>query len=99
MSERTASVPGSPDASPVALGVLLDFASFAAVVQEHLDLPAMGAVRPESDLYGECGLDSLAAFRLLLLIEDLADPPTRPKDLPELFTMGDAHEHYRSLRR
>lgn len=48
-------------------------------------------------LYDELALDSFDAFRLLLFLEDLADVPFPPNDVPKLFTVQDAYRYYVDL--
>jgi acyl carrier protein len=48
-------------------------------------------------LYDELGLDSFEAFRLLLLIEELAGVDFPTDTLPELWVVGDAYRYYERL--
>jgi len=53
---------------------------------------------PYENLYDDLGLDSVKAFEMLIIIESLAECMVPPMELPEIFTLADAHEYYEQLR-
>lgn len=67
---------------------------FAEEFAPDVDFPVL----VDSGLFDDLGLDSFAAFRMILFIEELADVPFPPDDIPPMFTVGDAYDYYRSLR-
>lgn len=73
------------------------FERFAAAFRAEF-APGYGAqLAPGIDLYEELGLDSFAAFRMILFVEDLADVPFPPDDIPPMFTVGDVFAYYSVL--
>ncbi len=88
MSEPASLVPGG--------GVPLGFVAFAAAMAADLELGDI-PVTASSGLFDELGLDSFDAFRLLLLIEDLAGVGFPEEVPPELWTAGDAYDWYLKL--
>jgi acyl carrier protein len=50
-----------------------------------------------TELYDELGLDSLEAFRLVILIEDLAGVDFPPATTPMLWTLRDAYTYLQQL--
>lgn len=80
--------------------VQLSFEQFADRLCSGLATPVeVGDVTAESGLFDELGIDSLSAFELLLLVEDLAGITQAPAELPEINTVGDAYAHYLELCR
>jgi acyl carrier protein len=76
----------------------MDFQTFAALLLERLGLAAVGPVQPSTGLFDELGFDSLQAFETLIIIETAAGLDVPPADLPEIYTVGDAFDYYRSAR-
>jgi acyl carrier protein len=73
-----------------------DFDIFVARLGDHLDVSLDGAA-PEDRLVDDLGFDSIARFRLLVLLEDVA-----PHDLPvelldSLETLADVWHWYANL--
>lgn len=85
---------------------MLTFQEFVAELARQLDLSAIAAATPTTDLYEELGLDSLQAYELVYVAEELAgavspdpllggsgeDPPFEP-----IATLGDVHDYYQRL--
>lgn len=69
---------------------------FLEILSREFSLAGI-TLTPTTGLYDELGLDSFDAFRLLLLIEELADSLIPPAVVPELYSVGDAYGYYCAL--
>jgi acyl carrier protein len=76
----------------------MEFADFARLVVEHLDLEHEGPWYPWTGLYDDLGVDSFQAFQLILVLEAAAGLDLGPDELPPIYTLGDAYEYYRSAQ-
>lgn len=74
-----------------------DLCAFGVRVAEALDVELASPPGATDDLFGDCGLDSLQAFQLLVLLEDMADIARPPLEIPEIYTLGDAYAYYGRL--
>lgn len=54
-------------------------------------------LRPSTGLFDDLGLDSFDAFRMIIFLEDLADVPFPPDEVPQMFSVGDAFRYYEAL--
>jgi acyl carrier protein len=59
-----------------------------------LELPAPEPVDPTAGLFDELALDSLQAFELIVVTEQLAGRDVPPPELPTIWTLGDAYRYY-----
>ncbi len=73
------------------------FDDFARAVLKAIGVDWTGDVAPSLSLYEELALDSLQAFHLLVVVEELAEVLYPPEVIPELFTLGQAYNYYRDL--
>jgi acyl carrier protein len=88
-----------PDGCTVSeVEAMLSFSEYCERLLEELGIGASHALRPEIGLYDELGLDSLQAFELVLITEQLVELYLPPADMPEIFTLGDAYSYYRYVR-
>jgi acyl carrier protein len=76
---------------------MLAFDPFAQRFAEEFAPDVDFRVLAASGLFDDLGLDSFAAFRMILFLEELADVPFPPDDIPPMFTVGDAYDYYCSL--
>lgn len=74
-----------------------DLEGFARRVAELLEIEIDGSINPYDSLFDDWGIDSLQAFQLIVIIEAMAESLVPPAEMPEIYTVGDAHEYYRSL--
>lgn len=74
---------------------MIGYEDFAVRIVEQLGIDCAGPVNPYAELYEELGLDSLQVFQLLVRVETLAGADLPPLDLPEIYTMQDAHDYYK----
>jgi acyl carrier protein len=75
----------------------LDFTTFVTRLRSVLDAEIPESVTPYDSLYEELGFDSFQAFELLIVVESLAESLVPPAEVPELYTLGDAHAYYEQL--
>ena len=73
---------------------MLDFQSFCKELSVGLDFSGIDVFEPEMNLFDELGVDSLGAYELLLLTEELAGLEDPPGEVPPLFTLADAFDYY-----
>lgn len=71
--------------------------AFGLRVALLLDIEPPVRISPYDGLFDDWGLDSLQAFQLIIIIEGIAEVAVPPPSIPEIFTVGDAYEYYRSL--
>jgi len=76
---------------------MLDYDQFVSRLLKLLDADIATPVNPYDGLYTDLGFDSLQAFQIIVISERLADVDIPPMDIPEIYTMADAHGYYRSL--
>jgi acyl carrier protein len=76
----------------------MDFDAFAAMLIERLNLEDPPPLQPFTGMFDDLGIDSFQAFEVLIIIETAAGLDVPPPELPEIFTLGDAFEYYRSAR-
>jgi acyl carrier protein len=76
----------------------MEFDAFARMLASELGVFHDGPLTPATGLYDDLGLDSLLAFSLLIIVEAAAGLDVPPAELPELFTLGDAHAYYEHAR-
>ena len=72
----------------------LEFEEYVARVTEFLDVPAPTTLDRDSGLYEDLGIDSLQAFELLIITEQLAGLSALPPSIPAIYTLGDAYDYY-----
>jgi acyl carrier protein len=77
---------------------MLNYDSFSTRVLELLEIPQDKRINPYAELYGELGFDSLQGFQIIVISERLADIDVPPFAIPEIYTMQDAYDYYRSLK-
>lgn len=70
---------------------------FGHRVAELLNVETPDEVNPYDSLYEDWGLDSLQAFELIIIVESLAGSLVPPASVPEIFTVQDAFDYYRSM--
>jgi acyl carrier protein len=68
--------------------------SYVTLMTELLDLRPLENPTDDIDLYEEWGLDSLQAFELIILTEQLAGLDVPVVEVPAMFTIGDAYIYY-----
>lgn len=78
---------------------MLAFDAFAERVTGLLEIDLGRPLNPYDGLYDELALDSFQTLQLIVIIESLADVLVPPLDIPELYTVQDAHSYYESLCR
>lgn len=71
--------------------------AFGHKVAALLDIEPPVHISPYDGLFDDWGLDSLQAFQLIIIIEGIAEVAVPPPSIPEIFTVGDAYDYYRSL--
>jgi acyl carrier protein len=62
-------------------------------MSEILELDPQG-INVESGLYDDWGLDSLQAFELIIMSEQLAGLAVPPAEIPDMYSAGDAYGYY-----
>jgi len=67
---------------------------YLSLMGEMLQAPIHGTLNGESGLYDDWGIDSLQAFELIILTEQLAGIHIPPADIPLMFTVNDAYAYY-----
>ena len=72
---------------------MVNFEEYVKIMTDILQLDGR-EVALESGLYDEWGLDSLQAFELIIMTEQLAGLHVPPPDVPEMYTAGDAYVYY-----
>lgn len=77
----------------------MDFPTFVQHLRSVLSAEVPGSVTASDNLYEELGFDSFQAFELLVVIESAAGNLVPPAEVPELYTLGDAHAYYETLRK
>ena len=70
------------------------FSEYLSLMDELLLINSEVELNEESSLYSDWGIDSLQAFELILLTEQLAGVHVPPSEIPELYTTGDAYRYY-----
>ena len=73
---------------------MLEFEEYVARVTKLLDVPAPTTLDRDYGLYENLGIDSLQAFELLIITEQLAGLSVPPPSIPAIFTLGDAYDYY-----
>lgn len=58
----------------------------------------LAEVGPDTDLFGDWGLDSLQAFEMIIVIEAMAGATMPPPIVPELYTVTDAYAYFQGLK-
>jgi acyl carrier protein len=76
----------------------VSFDRFARHLASRLDVEVPEPLSPSINLYDELGLDSLQAFQMLIIIENMAESMMPPMELPALHTLGDSFDYYKQLR-
>lgn len=76
----------------------MEFDEFIDELRVMLTAELPESVAPYDGLYDELGFDSFQAFELLIVVEAMAETLVAPEDVPELFTLGDAHAYFEHLR-
>jgi acyl carrier protein len=71
---------------------------YLAMMSEMLQVQAIEPLEPQSSLYEDWGIDSLQAFELIILTEQLAGLHIPPAEIPLMFTVQDAYEYYQLCR-
>jgi acyl carrier protein len=79
-------------------GAFVNFDDFVDQLRSILSAEIPPSVTQYDSLYDELGFDSFQAFELLIVVESLAGNLVPPEQLPELYTLGDAHAYYQQLR-
>jgi acyl carrier protein len=80
------------------IGGVLEFGDFVSRLRSVHSGQIPESVTPYDNLYDELGFDSFQAFELLIVVESLAGNLVPPAEVPELYTLGDAHAYYEQLR-
>jgi acyl carrier protein len=57
-------------------------------------MPLLTGYADTTSLFDELGLDSMNAFELIIITEQLAGLSVPLPDLPPIFTLGDAYAYY-----
>lgn len=76
----------------------LTFEEFASRLGGRLGIEGLESTNPALGLYDDLGLDSLQAFSMLIIVENMADSLVPLMEIPALFTIGDAYSYYQKLR-
>jgi acyl carrier protein len=74
------------------------FDEFVARLRIGFSGPIPDPATPDTGLYDDMGLDSLAAFELIIAVETLAESLALLPEMPALFTLGDAFAYFEDLR-
>ena len=72
----------------------MTFDDYVAKLFLELNLDGEAEYHREDDLYATIGLDSLQAFELILVTEEMAGLSVPPAQVPLIFTLGDAYDYY-----
>lgn len=51
-------------------------------------------LREDTTLFDELALDSMQAFELILVTEEIADLLLPPVQMPSMYTLGDVYRYY-----
>ncbi len=73
------------------------FEAFTSIVCDQLDVDPEAPRHQSASVFEDWALDSLEAFRLIILVEAMAEADVPPPTIPEIFTAGDAYGYYCSL--
>jgi acyl carrier protein len=73
----------------------MEWDEFTTMLLTRLEL-GDEAVTPYTGLFDDLGLDSFRAFEMIVIIESAAGLDVPPPDIPEIYTVGDAFEYYRT---
>lgn len=76
----------------------LGFQRFVEQLGSLLRVEIPSPANPYDDLYEDLGFDSFKAFEMLIIIESLAECMVPPLEVPEIYTLADAHVYYEQLR-
>lgn len=76
---------------------MMEFRRFAGAFKKELAPDFPEPMEPSTTLFEDLALDSFAAFRMILFLEELADVPFPPDDIPPMFVVGDAYDYYTML--
>jgi acyl carrier protein len=72
---------------------MLSFDEYLAAITQSIYLDIDEQASPEAD-FEAVGIDSLQAFELILLTEEMTGQIAPPVEMPQLFTLGDAYRYY-----
>jgi acyl carrier protein len=61
----------------------------------RVPLPREG-ISPATLIFEDLGLDSIQAFEMILVTEEIAETLIPPAELPPMFTLGDVYAYYRT---
>jgi len=79
---------------------MLNFGEYCKSAFAELGV-TLGVTTPTTGVFDDLGLDSLQAFELILVTEELAlgdrGATFYPQEVPAIFTMGDAYDYYCSV--
>jgi acyl carrier protein len=76
---------------------MLTLEDFALRLQRGLGIELAAPPTPYDGLFDVWGLDSLQAFQMIIVVEDMAGCLVPPPEIPTMLVVGDAYEYYRSL--
>lgn len=76
----------------------MEFEAFVARLRALVSVDIPNDVSRYAGLYDELGFDSFQAFELLIIVESMSGNLVPPEQVPELYTLGDAHAYYEQLR-
>jgi acyl carrier protein len=68
--------------------------AYVALMSELLSIELPIDLSSEMSIFDDWGLDSLQAFELIILTEDLAGLVVPPAQIPPIYTVGDAFIYY-----
>ena len=77
----------------------MTFEEYACHVLSQMEVDLGTTPRPTDDLYSGIGLDSMQAFELILITEEVAGGRVAAGEVPPLSTFGDAFNYYRTVVR
>lgn len=72
----------------------LEFAAFSNELACRLQLDPVSAAQRSSNLFDDWGFDSLLAFQMVVVVEEMAELLAPVNDLPPIWTLGDAYDYY-----
>ncbi|MEO7573188.1 MAG: acyl carrier protein [Acidimicrobiales bacterium] len=76
--------------------LVLDFEQFSGRLLRSLRIPEPEeGVNSTTSLFDDLGLDSIQAFEMILITEELAETLIPPAEMPAMYTLGDVFAYYR----
>lgn len=76
---------------------MLTLEDFTLSLQRGMGIELASPPTPEDGLFEVWGLDSLQAFQMIVVVEDLAGCLVPPPEIPTILVVSDAYAYYRSL--